>query len=106
MSWRDNSQDFWVAAGATTRILFWYGDPGDDQGVQFAMGHPMAGEDPTSLVTERVAKSVDCTIGSVSINGAAHYGCGDPASAYWQYWVDIRNDGGSGCRFRFEGGGV
>ena len=103
MSWRDNSKDYWVAAGGNAGIIFWYGNPGDDKGVQFAMGHPIAGEDPTSLVTYEVAKSVACTVGSVA---DGHYGCGDPRSAYWRYWVNIRNDGSSGCRFRFEGGGV
>jgi hypothetical protein len=85
---------------------FWWGNPGDDKGPQWAMGHPMRGEPPTGLATERVVKTVDCSIGSVTINGPAEYGCGDPGTAYWRYQVDIRNEGVSGCRFQLEGGGV
>ena len=70
------------------------------------MAHPMRGEPPAALATERVAKTVNCTIGQVSINGAAQYACGDPNTAYWEYYADITNDGSQGCRFQLEVGGV
>ncbi len=105
MSWRVNNPTFYIAAGAKIRIGFSWGHPGD-KGAQWAMAHPMRGEPPTALATERVAKEVACEIGKVTINGPAHYGCGAPETAYWSYYVDITNDGGEGCRFQLEGGGV
>lgn len=42
---------------------------------------PMRGEPPAALATERVAKTVACEIGEVTINGPAHYSCGDPETA-------------------------
>jgi len=105
MSWRVSSPSFYIAPGVTTRILFSWGAPGD-KGPQWAMGHPMRGEPPTALATERVAKTVACTIGKLTINGPAHYGCGDPKTAYWGYYADIRNDGSEACNFQLEGGGV
>jgi hypothetical protein len=105
MGWRVNSPTFYIAPGATVRIDFWWGHPGD-KGAQWAMGHPMKGEPPTSLATERVSKEVNCEIGVVVINGPPMYGCGDPETAYWVYHVDIHNEGANGCRFQLEGGGV
>jgi len=105
MGWRIGSPVFYIAPKTTVRIQFWWNAPGD-KGPQWAMGHPMAGEPPTSLATERVAKAVACEIGQYTINGAGHYGCGDPKTAYWQYYADITNDGTEGCRFQLEGGGV
>jgi len=86
-------------------MAFWWNKPGD-KGAQWAMAHPMAGEPSSALVTERVAKRVDCEIGVIIINGPAQYGCGDARTAYWSYYVDIKNDGTQGCRFQLEGGGV
>lgn len=106
MSWRVASPTFYLAPGATTRIEFWWGDPGDDKKAQWAMGHPMRGEYNCRLATERVVKRVSCEIGRVVINDEARYSCGDPATAYWRYQVDIRNEGSNGCRFQLEGGGV
>jgi hypothetical protein len=99
------SDIFYIAAGSTTRIDFWWDAPGD-RGAQWAMAHPLRGEPPAGLATERVGKRVDCTIGQITINGPAHYSCGDPSTAYWTYYVDIKNDGPEGCRFQLEGGGV
>src|SRR5262252_4410948 len=97
MSWR-GSIPFYVAPGEMIRISFWWTQPGD-KGPQWAMGHPLPGEPPTALATERVAKTVDCGIGVIRVNGAAHYGCGDPETAYWKYYADITNDGWEACRF-------
>jgi hypothetical protein len=47
----------------------------------------MRGEPPTALATERVAKEVACEIGVITVNGPAHYGCGDPETAYWSYYA-------------------
>ncbi len=105
MGWRVNTPTFYIAPGTTVRINFWWNKPGD-KGPQWAMGHPMRGEPPAALATERVAKVVACEIGQVTINGPAHYGCGDPSTAYWTYYVDITNDGSEACHFQLEGGGV
>lgn len=104
MSWRDNSV-YYIAPGATIRINFWWPKPGD-KGPQWVMAHPLRGEPSSGLATERVAKKTSCTIGKMVINGPAQYSCGDPQTAYWSYYVDIKNDGSSGCRFQLEGGGV
>ncbi len=104
MSWRV-TDSILVAPGQTVRINFWWDKPGD-QGPQWVMAHPMRGEPPTALATERVAKVVDCEIDYVTINGPAEYGCGDPSTAYWWYYADITNDGTEACRFQLEGGGV
>ena len=105
MCWRINSPIFYVATGSTVRIDFWWARPGD-RGAQWAMGHPMRGEPPAALATERVAKTVACEIGRLTINGPAQYSCGDPETAYWEYYADITNDGPEACRFQLEGGGV
>jgi hypothetical protein len=104
MGWRVSSP-IYIAPGSTIRIDFWWDAPGD-KGPQWAMGHPMRGEPSSPLATERVAKVVNCEIGQITINGPAQYGCGDPTTAYWSYYVDITNDGSEGCNFQLEGGGV
>lgn len=105
MGWRISNPVFYINPGETVRVKFWWGKPGD-KGAQWAMGHPLKGEPPTALATERVAKTVQCTIGKYVINGSGHYGCGDPDTAYWEYYADIKNDGMEGCKFQLEGGGV
>jgi hypothetical protein len=105
MGWRVTSPSFFISPGSTIRIYFWWSRPGD-KGAQWAMGHPRRGEPSTALATERVAKTVDCEIGQLIINGPAQYSCGDPSTAYWEYYADITNDGSNGCRFQLEGGGV
>lgn len=104
MGWRIDNPSFYIAPGQTIRISFWWDKPGD-QGAQWAMGHPMRGEPPTALATERVAKAVACEIGVVTENGPPQYGCGDPNTAYWTYYADITNDGTEGCNSQLEGGG-
>jgi len=104
MSWRVNGNQFFVAPGVTTRINFWWPEPGD-QGPQWAMGHPLPGA-LAALATERVAKQAACGIEQITINGSAQYSCGDPKTAYWTYYADITNDGPNGCNFVLEGGGV
>jgi len=104
MGWRINSPAFYIAPGSTVRIDFYWNQPGD-KGAQWAMGHPIKGEPPAALATERVAKQVACGLGTITVNGAGHYGCGDPETAYWQYYADITNDGPEACRFQLEGGG-
>jgi len=105
MGWRVNNPSFYIAPGSTIRIDFWWDRPGD-MGPQWAMGHPMRGEPPSALATERVAKVVACEIGQITINGPTHYGCGDPETAYWRYYADITNDGPEAFNFQLEGGGV
>jgi hypothetical protein len=68
------------------------------------MAHPIAGEPSSAIATERVAKYVACRVGYVTSEG--DYGCGDIDTAYWGYYVDLRNDGTEGCRFQLDGGGV
>jgi hypothetical protein len=105
MGWRVDTPVLSVAPGATIRIGFAWPHPGD-KGAQWVMGRPLPGELPVALATERVAKTVGCEIGQVIINGDARYRCGDTRTAYWEYYVDIRNDGSAPCRFQLEGGGV
>jgi hypothetical protein len=105
MGWRVNSPTIFVSPGATVRIGLAWKRPGD-KGAQWAMAHPIAGEPPVNLATERVGKRVDCEIGVVRVNGPAEFGCGDPKTAFWSYFVDIRNEGTQGCRFQLEGGSV
>ena len=103
MAW--STGNFYIAPGATIRINFWWPRPGD-RGLQWAMAHPLRGEGSSILWTERGGKRVQCEIGRLVINGPATYSCGDASTAYWDYFVDIKNDGSSGMRFTLTGGGV
>jgi hypothetical protein len=105
MGWRITNPIFTIGPGQTIRIDFWWPKPGDE-GAQWAMAFPLRGEPSTPLSTERVGKVVACTVVSVTINGPPHYGCGDPETAYWEYYADITNEGLEACRFQLEGGGV
>ena len=106
MSYRIKKNIFLVAPGATIPLVFWWPKPGD-AGAVWAMAHPMRGEPPSWLATERVAKRVDCVIAKMVINGPAHYyDCGDPGTAYWRYRVEITNYGTKACRFQLEVGRV
>ena len=75
MGWRVTSPSYYVAPGSVIRMAFWWNKPGD-KGAQWAMAHPMAGEPSSALVTERVAKRVDCEIGVIIINGPPSTGVG------------------------------
>jgi hypothetical protein len=102
MAW--HAGNFFLAPGATTRIRFWWGT-GVDHGPQWALPHPFPGQPDVWLVTERVGKRLICEIGVVTQNGPANYGCGGTGSSY-EYAVWIKNDGGAGCRYELQGGGV
>jgi hypothetical protein len=103
MGWRVGTQ-FFVAGGSTMLLWFSWG-AGDDKGPQWAMAHPIPGEPDVPLVTERVGKKLICEIGQVTINGPATYRCVGTGSNY-EYYVWIKNDGASGCKYQLEGGGV
>lgn len=103
MGWR-SGKTIYIAPGQIVRIDFWWKAPGD-KGAQWAMGHPKSGEYGT-LATERVGKKARCSLGKLTINGPASYSCGDPETAYWRYFAEIRNLDTGGCHFQLEGGGV
>jgi hypothetical protein len=104
MSWRVGSPTFYAAPGATIRIAYSWGKPGDKGPV--GDGSPNGWRTAHGPCHGARGKRVDCTIGSITVNRESHYGCGDPKTAYWSYYADFRNDGSEGCRFQLEGGGV
>jgi hypothetical protein len=111
MAWTMNGSGgtafvLYIAPGNTVRVSFAWDHPGD-MGPQWVMAHPLRGEPPSAIATERVAKTVDCEIGSLTVNSGVHYyGCGDPNTAYWGYYADLTNDGSEGCNCLVQGGGV
>lgn len=96
---------FFLAPGATMRVDFHFGNPGEDRGTVVATAHPLAGEPPTNLVTERLVKRVDCDPQGQRSTEPPTFFC-NAADAFWRYAVDVRNEGRQGCRFQIEGGGV
>ena len=98
------SGPYFLAPGAPPiRIEMWYGQPGDDQGAQWIMAHPLAGEAPTELVVSDHSKVLDYAIASLQENGPPQYLPGqDP---YYRYRVTVTNWGPSAVRFNIQGGG-
>lgn len=98
------SGPFFLAPGASMGILVWFGDPGNDQGAQWIMAHPIQGEPPTELRVSNFAKILDYEIGWVRVNGPPEYGY-EPSSFYYRYAVEVTNLGSQGVRFNVQGGG-
>jgi hypothetical protein len=98
------SGPFFLAPGASIGILVWFGNPGDDQGAQWIMAHPIRGEPPCELVVSNHSKILNYSIGTVTINGNPEYGY-DPNSFYYRYGVTVTNAGSQGVRFNVQGGG-
>src|SRR5262245_8116401 len=91
------SGPFFLAPGASVRINVWFGNPGDDQGAQWIMAHPIHGEPPCELVVSDFSKILDYSIGVLIINGGPEYSY-DPNSFYYRYGVTVTNWGTQGVR--------
>lgn len=97
------SGPFFLAPGPPMRIIMWYGDPGDDQGAQWIMAHPLAGEAPTELVVSDHSKILDYATGCIQQNGSTQACPGE--DPFYRYGVVVTNRGSSGVRFNIQGGG-
>jgi hypothetical protein len=98
------SGPFYLAPGSSIRIIKWHGNPGDDQGAQWIMAHPLPGEAPCELVVSDFSKILAySSVGAVR-NGAPAYDL-FPENAYYRYGVTVTNRGQYGVRFNIQGGG-
>ena len=98
------SGPFFLAPGASIGITVWFGDPGDDQGAQWIMAHPIAAatQPPSQLTVSDFTKTLDYQQGEVQQNGNPVYRFFDP---YYRYSVTVTNSGDSGVFFNVQGGG-
>jgi hypothetical protein len=98
------SGPFWIAPGGSVDIIMWYGNPGTDNGAQWIMAHPIAGQPPTQLQVSNFRKILDYSLGIITQNGSAQYSY-DPNSAYYRYRATVTNLGSQGVFFNIQGGG-
>ena len=98
------SGPFFLAPGAATGIIVWFGDPGDDHGAQWIMAHPISADTqpPAQLTVSDFTKVLDYQIGQVQENGDPVYRYFDP---FYRYQVTVTNTGSSGVFFNVQGGG-
>jgi hypothetical protein len=99
-----SSGPYFLMPGFSMRITMWHGNPGDDQGAQWIMAHPLPGEAPCELVISEASKILNySSVGAVR-NGAPAYDL-FPQNAYYRYGVTVTNWGSQGVRFNIQGGG-
>jgi len=98
------SGPFFLAPGASTGIIVWFGNPGDDHGAQWIMAHPISSpsQPPAQLTVSNFTKILDYSIGSVTENGDPVFSYEDP---FYRYSVTVTNTGSSGVFFSVQGGG-
>ena len=99
------SGPFFLVPGAQMGIDVWFGDPGDDQGAQWIMAHPLESQPPTpaSLTVSDFTKSRGYTIGIITENGPPEISYG--GDTYIRYSVTVRNTGQYPVSFNVQGGG-
>jgi hypothetical protein len=98
------SGPFFLAPGASMGVVVWFGNPGDDQGAQWIMAHPISAssQPPAQLTVSDFTKILDYQIASVTENGDPVYAYYDP---YYRYSVTVKNTGSSAVFFNVQGGG-
>lgn len=98
-----SSGPFFLAPGGVTRIVVWFGNPGDDHGAQWIMAHPLDEKVPVSLTVSDFTKERDYTLGVITENGPPQYSYG--GDTYIRYWVTVTNTGSYPSHFTVQGGG-
>jgi len=98
------SGPFFLAPGASTGLVVWFGNPGDDRGAQWIMAHPISADTqpPARLTVSQFTKELDYELGQVQENGDPVYRFFQP---YYRYSVTVTNTGDSGVFFNVQGGG-
>jgi len=97
------SGPFFLAPGASIRINVWFGDPGDDQGAQWIMAHPLDEGFGTELALSDHSKILEYQIGCIQENGPPQACPG--SGPFYRYGVTVTNWGGTGVHFNVQGGG-
>ncbi|MGF6981377.1 hypothetical protein QFZ99_000853 [Paraburkholderia atlantica] len=83
-------------------VTMWYGDPGDDQGAQWIMAHPLPGQPPTELQVSNMRKIINYQVQWVDSEGGSGF---DPNTIYYRYKVTVTNLGQQAVFFNIQGGG-
>lgn len=86
------SGPFFLAPGAATGIVVWFGDPGDDQGAQWIMAHPISAptQPPAQLTVSDFTKILDYQFGAVTEQGDPNF-----QGPFYRYSVTVTNTGTS-----------
>src|SRR5436853_178808 len=96
------SGPYFLAPGAAISIFVWFGDPGDDQGAQWIMAHPITTptQPQAQLTVSDFTKLLAYQLVSSTEGGEARY-----SNPYYRYSVTVTNTGTSGVFFNVQGGG-
>ena len=96
------SGPYFLAPGGSMGIVVWFGDPGNDNGAQWIMAHPISAstQPPAQLTVSDFTKILDYQIGSVTENGDQNWE--DP---FYRYQVTVTNTGSTAVFFNVQGGG-
>lgn len=97
-----SSGPYYLCPNGTALINVWFGSPGDDEGAQWIMAHPIsaASQPPAQLTVSGFTKELQYQIGSSNEDGGASY-----SEPYYIYSVTVTNTGGVGVYFSVQGGG-